>query len=633
MAQSTSLLHQLGTRLAGRYELVAAIGHGASGIVYKAIDHELFEQVVAVKVLYPHLLENPEVVTRFRNEVRIARDLAHPHIVRVYEWCATSDDTYAVVMEFVAGVPLNKLLDSAPRRQLPIDSVCRILYEVADALTTAHSRGIVHRDLKPENLMLDESGHVKILDFGIARALDDERRLTRTGEASGTPCYMSPEQFRGEPPDPRSDLYSLGILGFELTTGVLPFQADAFYQLAVQHLSEPLPSINGYRQVPDWLVDLITRAAKKTLDERPETAEEIATTLAEHLDPGLLRGHQDLVRNWRLKELSHRKRVRLRRIRRIGLFILALPLIALICYSIAAAVNNRQWRYLAAGCHVVERYTGSWLIQPYKWLMHVDNSINDPDALAKALQYRASPVAKSEWVYRRLDNAITALLLAGANPNITVEIDGVRAPLVFWLAKDGDDFSLQLVTTSPDFNPNIRNEDGRTLASYGVEFGIPSLPGLLLAHVDFDPSLPDAATGDTAIHVAVNRLRNQLVWDFVQHLNKRGIGPNQRNLAGETPLDLALSLPSSAQPAVVESLLRSPYLDRKTPDSSGRSPLRRAAELATEDAVLQLIRVLKQSGELEQESLGAVAELLQKRGFTRALAALPQPVPESTTPQ
>jgi serine/threonine-protein kinase len=267
--------------LAAHYELDCEIGRGGMGIVYRARDRRL-KRTVAIKVLPPELAFRSEIRSRFLREAETAAQLSHPNIVPIYT-VDEQEQLVFFVMAYVAGDNLAKRLHE--RGVLTIDETRRILRDVADALAYAHERGVVHRDIKPDNILLDAStGRPMVTDFGIARAMDStgDSRLTATGMAIGTPAYMSPEQAAGEREiDGRSDLYSLGILGYQMLTGEPPFTASSTPAMLVKHISErPVPVEQRRADVPTDL----GRSIMMLLEKEPQNRFPNATALVAALD-------------------------------------------------------------------------------------------------------------------------------------------------------------------------------------------------------------------------------------------------------------------------------------------------------------------------------------------------------------
>ena len=268
--------------LSDHYELDSEIGRGGMGIVYRAKDRRL-KRVVAIKLLPPELAFRSDIKTRFLREAETAAQLSHPNIVPIY----TVDETEGLVffvMAYVDGENLAKRIFE--RGVLPTEEVRRILRDVADALAYAHERGVVHRDIKPDNIIIaSQTGRPMVTDFGIARAVSDgDSRLTATGMAIGTPAYMSPEQAAGERTiDGRSDLYSLGIVAYQMLAGEPPFVAGSTPAMLVKHISErPLPVQQRRADVPDDLA----RAVMLLLEKDPANRFPSASALVAALDTG-----------------------------------------------------------------------------------------------------------------------------------------------------------------------------------------------------------------------------------------------------------------------------------------------------------------------------------------------------------
>jgi serine/threonine protein kinase len=253
--------------LGNQYALEGEIGRGGMSVVYRARDIRL-NRPVAIKVLPPELAYDPAIRTRFTREAQTSAQLAHPHIVPIYDVGEREGIAY-FVMAIVTGGNLADLLAREPR--LPLPQVRKILTEIAEALHYAHLRGVIHRDIKPDNILLDgESGRVMVTDFGIARAIEAGTRLTVTGSAVGTPTYMSPEQAMGERElDGRSDIYSLGILAYQMLTGRVPFTAGNAMALLLKHVGEqPRPIAELRPDTPRALREAIDRALMKEPEDR-----------------------------------------------------------------------------------------------------------------------------------------------------------------------------------------------------------------------------------------------------------------------------------------------------------------------------------------------------------------------------
>ena len=281
-----------------RYEIYRRLARGGMAQVYLARDRVL-DRPVAVKELVPEFATDPSFVERFRREAQAAASLTHANVVAVYDW-GSQDGTYFIVMEYVDGPSLSQVLRSEgplhPRR------AAEIAAEVADGLGFAHARGVVHRDVKPGNVLLSKSGQAKVTDFGIARALSSPAEdLTQAGSVMGTATYFSPEQAQGLAVDPRSDLYSLGVVLYEMVTGRPPFSGETPLAISYRHVQDPPePPSTHISGLPRGLEAIIMKLLSKSPDDRYPSAQDLRadlnrflngeTTLAERgnatVDPG-----------------------------------------------------------------------------------------------------------------------------------------------------------------------------------------------------------------------------------------------------------------------------------------------------------------------------------------------------------
>ncbi|MBI5667491.1 MAG: serine/threonine protein kinase [Chloroflexi bacterium] len=263
-------------KVLGQYEILEEVGRGGMATVYRARQLSI-NRVVAVKVLPRALLHDPGFFERFEREVDVVAHLEHPHILPIYDY-GKADDIPFIAMRYLAGGSLAQII----RRGLPrLEDLDRPFTQVAQALDYAHQQGIIHRDIKPGNVMLDENSNAYLSDFGIARVLGSNL----TGSAIiGTPAYMSPEQAHGLPLDARSDIYSLGIVLFELITGREPYQAETPMALLLKHINEPIPPISQFRKgVPASVEQVIARATAKDPNARYASAGEMARDFSEAL--------------------------------------------------------------------------------------------------------------------------------------------------------------------------------------------------------------------------------------------------------------------------------------------------------------------------------------------------------------
>ncbi len=263
-------------RVLSHYRLDERLGAGGMGVLYRATDLKLGRSV-AIKLLARHRVSEETAKTRFVREARAASALDHPNIGTIHD-IGEEDGELFIAMALYEGETLRRRLEKGP---FAVEEALAILRQVALGLEVAHRAGIVHRDVKPANILMTSSGTVKILDFGLAKLVSDSQSqtMTQAGQAMGTMLYMSPEQLRGEAVDSRSDLWSLGVLAYEVLAGVSPFQTDSSAATAIRILNDEAPSLAAVPGVPDWLAELVSQLLRKNPAERPQTASEVLRRL------------------------------------------------------------------------------------------------------------------------------------------------------------------------------------------------------------------------------------------------------------------------------------------------------------------------------------------------------------------
>jgi len=265
-----------GTTFANRYEIIEELGKGGMGKVYRVEDTEL-KQEIALKLIKPEISADKKTIERFRNELKIARNIRHKNVCGMYD-LGEKEGAYFITMEYIRGEDLKNLIRKIG--QLSAGQAITITKQVCDGLSEAHRLDVVHRDLKPQNIMIDTNGDARIMDFGIARSLE-AKGITGAGVMIGTPEYMSPEQVEGKDVDQRSDIYSLGIILYEMATGRVPFEGDTPFTVGVKHKSEiPKDPKELNTQIPEDLNSVIMRCLEKDKEKRYQNVEEVRSELA-----------------------------------------------------------------------------------------------------------------------------------------------------------------------------------------------------------------------------------------------------------------------------------------------------------------------------------------------------------------
>ena len=271
-----------GSTFANKYQIIEELGRGGMGRVYKALDTEVNEKV-AIKLIKPEIAADKKTIERFRNELKFARKIRHKNVCQMFD-LNKEEGYYYITMEYVAGEDLKGLIKKMG--QLSAGQAISITKQICDGLEEAHKLGVVHRDLKPQNIMIDKEGDARIMDFGIARSLEG-KSITGAGVMIGTPDYMSPEQVDGKETDQRSDIYSLGIILYEMVTGQTPFEGDTPFTIGVKHKSEaPKPPKELNEQIPDNLNQVMLRCLEKDKDNRYQSTGELRSELI-NIEKGL----------------------------------------------------------------------------------------------------------------------------------------------------------------------------------------------------------------------------------------------------------------------------------------------------------------------------------------------------------
>ena len=281
--------NMVGKSIGERYRIDELLGQGGMSAVYKAFDPNL-KRVVAVKIIHPHLADDPKFVMRFEEEAAAVAQLRHPNIVQVFDF-NHDENQYYMVQEFVPGETLQELLRRLSKSggRMPLSEAIQYTLNICDAAGYAHRRGMVHRDIKPANILLNVNGDAILMDFGIVKITGGVVH-TATGAVVGTALYMPPELIKGETPDQRADIYSLGVTLFEMVSGRPPFEADSAMSLMMMHMRDPVPNMHHLRpEVPEDLIKVITKALAKDPNDRYASMTDFAEALKvvhQNLQPG-----------------------------------------------------------------------------------------------------------------------------------------------------------------------------------------------------------------------------------------------------------------------------------------------------------------------------------------------------------
>ena len=267
-------------QIANRYEILSLIGQGGMADVYKAQD-TILNRIVAIKILRPKLSEDPMTLVRFQREASAASRLSHPNVVDIYD-VGEYNGMHYIVMEYIRGRTLKQLVSL--RGALSVDEAVHIMRQLTSAIAHAHEHNIIHRDIKPQNVLVKDDGTIKITDFGIAVA-NDAVQLTVNNAVMGSAHYLAPETAQGKNPDPKIDIYSLGIVFYELLTGAVPFQGKTPTEIAIKHLREPIPFVRDFNpDIPQSIENIVLKATAKNCDERYNNANEMLYDLMHYND-------------------------------------------------------------------------------------------------------------------------------------------------------------------------------------------------------------------------------------------------------------------------------------------------------------------------------------------------------------
>lgn len=594
-----------GSIIGGRYEVLDSLGSGGMGTVVRVVDRALNNEVVALKLLYPHMARDQVQFARFRNEVLIARKLAHPNIVRLYDFGAAGQGYYYISMEYVEGGSLSARIYGDRDKRPAFQECLELLYEICQGLACAHSYGVMHRDLKPDNILLTTDGTVKISDFGLARSTTVDRGLTATGDTVGTPYYMAPEQLRGDKLDPRVDLYALGIVAFELVVGRRPFFHESYITLAHMHFRDPIPQFAGKESgIPQWFQEFVERCAAKKPEDRFRTAEEAGAALLSHMSDA---GNLDIERRPAVmsfddaRSLSQRKTTG----RRLGGLLLAITVILAIAVGALVLVrNNPALRQKVA--HVLLRTETSTGVDASSLKEAINSNIGSSDFLTAVLKN---------------DSTLVATLLAGG---VDVHLADTNAQTALHHAAKNANATIVASLLKAGARPNTPDRDGRMPLSLAAEVGAVEVIHQLL-NAGADPSALDARK-QTALTYAAKAGNAEIV----QLLLQRGALGGIRDTDGKTALMFAVE---NRKTDVVRVLLDN-KIELQSADNAGNTAL----HYATNARDAAIVRLLLASGAspVAANRQGKLPADLTNSTAIKSLFASAKPVvsvPVQTSPQ
>jgi eukaryotic-like serine/threonine-protein kinase len=435
----------VGETIAERYELEEVVGHGGMSSVYRAHD-SLLERYVALKVLHQQYNEDEDFVERFKREARSVAQLQHPNIVTVIDR-GEEDGRQYIVFEFIDGENLKELV--VRKGRLDVRDALEIALEVARGLAFAHEHGLVHRDVKPQNVLLNGDGLAKVTDFGIARSLDVEHGVTQTGTVLGSSNYIAPEQASGQPVDARTDVYSLGIVLYEMLTGEVPFPGESFVAVAMKHIQEPSPSVLDVRgDIPLRVAEMVDRALEKDPEHRfpsmGEFAAEIEANLAE-----FDRGEDGAVTMvvpaaQRLQQQRHRKPVS-----RLPLLIGLLGALAIAAVVVGLLTLRGSQSTPPVGAPII--ITGAGAYDPYG-----DGTEHDADA-GKA----TDGDTQTYWATEEYNSGLEGVKKAGVG--LVLDASGVVQLSRITVVTDTPGFTAEIRGTNVRGTPGQKISDGRVV--------------------------------------------------------------------------------------------------------------------------------------------------------------------------
>jgi serine/threonine protein kinase/Tfp pilus assembly protein PilF len=420
-----------GSTFASRYEIIEELGEGGMGKVFRVEDKKIDEEV-ALKVLSPEIAADKKTIERFRNELKFARKIAHKNVCRMFD-LNEEKTTHYISMEYVPGEDLRSMIRMT--KQLSVGTAISIVKQICEGLAEAHRLGVVHRDLKPSNIMIDKNGNALILDFGIARSLK-AKGVTAAGVMIGTAEYMSPEQVEGREADQRSDIYSLGVIFYEMVTGRIPFEGETLLSIALKHKTEqPRNPKELNTQLPGNLTNVILKCMEKDKEKRYQTAAELLSELNE-IEKGITTAERVLPKR-RLKA----EKVERMKWRRVLLYGSGSVVLILLIIAVTSFLRER-WGPIE-----------SIAVLPFENVEADSETEYLSDGITESIIKRLTQlpglkkvIAKSS-VFRYKEREI--------DPQVVGQELGVDAVLVSWMSRRGDELSISVELVKVEDNTRI----------------------------------------------------------------------------------------------------------------------------------------------------------------------------------
>lgn len=583
-----------GSSILERYEIVRSIGKGSTGEVLLVVDTHLDYQTLALKVIHEHLARDREIIKRLQREVILTRQLSSIHSVRVYDLLLEAGIS-AILMEYVPGCNLADVLGGYERRCIPAHETIYILRQLITAVSDAHQHSIIHRDLKPSNVLLNKEGLLKLSDFGLARNLESAHGLTRTGELVGSPAYLAPEQFRAPQPSMRSDIYSIGVLGFELLTGKLPFSGDSLIALAIAHQQQDFPRDElERRNTPSWLIELLASCCAKDPALRPNSAKDLLAVFDASSSEPVKLNRTQLYSVLRLKQRDAKYFSEFGRHLANTLWIALIVTIFL--FTILEPGSRKRIMTVVSTVELQSGLDASPLLR----LLDGDFEPNDPRSLHKSAS---------------LENPSLLLAQLNSMPDAMVYfLDGSRETTLHRLIEENSPHLVPFIFYAKgDINrKNAKGETplllairrGRILAAQRIiaknarldvadhEGNYPLLLAIALSQepvvqemlgrtIQHNPTLPERAPrydlpysqrspqGEGALHIAVNTQNP----DIIEKLLDAGFDADQRDGSGRTPLMHLVRLPLNKETGAIADKILAAKIDLRARDHNGMTVL------------------------------------------------------------